>query len=413
LQNKLPEIWCPGTDSGRPPGNGFESRVHHFGNIGLRMGNIRQLFEPAIMKMRLALRRGLKLASDAFRLSVSGKLQLTNRPEHLLSSADIGRGSFRFELMDNHAYARSVFLDPDRREGFHSKGFGLWNVNIEDLPRLTDSIEGLGEASFCIISHPGFCGSTLVANMLEALPEFLVYREPVVWRRLTDLVYDPGLAGQYPERQLDDICRAVFRLFSRTWRPQQKAVVKSIPGAMGLDFHACGFVPSMRYVYLRPGLEVYLASLYRNEEQRFGWIDEQLGHEWLWLDSECQDVRKNLGVLSRHLRAALHWRLHSAAMTRFASGHPEAVLTIDSHDFFRDKAGSIRKVAAHFGRQAGEVDIRKCLQAGIVNYHSKERKRRYDDLDRLREEELLLSAKRNEIEAAKCWLEGLWNNRAA
>jgi len=370
----------------------------------MQMITVGQWLRAAARNIRLALQRGRAEVRNAFGKVNAGRLQLTDNPQHLLSSANIGRGSFRVDLMDEQSYAQSVFLDADRRSGFRSKGSRLWQINIGDLPELIRSIKGLGEASLCIISHPGFCGSTLMANMLEALPGFFVYREPVVWRRLTDLVYEPELAQCFERQHLDDICLATFRLFSRTWSPDQQAVVKSIPGAMGLDCFAFRLVPSIRYVYLRPGLEAYLASLFRNPGPRFRWIDDQLSHEWLWLDSQHSRLRKDLRRLSRHLRAALHWQLHGEAMARFASRHRDAVLTVGSQEFFRDKAGIVGRVSAHFGRQAGEDEIGGVLQAGVASYHAKDRTRRYDENERVRQEALLISAHRGEIEEAASWL---------
>jgi len=361
----------------------------------------------AIQTLRRLVRHCLKGAGDVVRKIAAGDLRLTRRPDHLLSTADIRRGTFRIERMDELAYRKSVHLDADRPRQFHSRGLGIWDVAIEDLPQLTNSIEGLGNGDLCIISHPGFCGSTLMANLLEDLPAFFVYREPVVWRRITDLIYEPGLAHKYSKPQLDEIILAVLRLFSRTWLPHKKAVVKSIPGAMGLDFYAHRLVPSIRYVYLAPGLKSYLASIYRDQDQRFRWIDEQLEHEWLWLHSGHPRDRLDLRSLPRHLRAALHWKLHAAAMARFSADRPGAVLTISSSEFFQDKARVIREVATHFGRPPGNGEIQRLLQSGISDYYSKDRSRKYDDEDRVRERSALLARHQAEIDEAVSWLSGI------
>jgi len=367
----------------------------------------------AIRKILRALSRYSKGGADAIRKAAAGKLSLSITPEHLLSAADTDRGIIRIQLMDAESYTKSVRLDAARPRDFHSRGFGAWDVAFEDLKPLTDSIIGLGEAELGIVSHPGFCGSTLMANMLGALPSFFVYREPVVWRGITDLLYEPDLAHKYTNQQLDDISLAVLRLFSRTWLPRQKSVVKSIPGSMGLDLYAQRLVPSIRYVYLCPRLESYLASIFKNEGYLFPWIDGQLSHEWLWLHTEDKRLRANLKSLPRHLRAALHWKIHSASMARFSSSQPGAVMTIPSDEFFHDKVGVIQKVSAHFGRQPDQDEIQSLRQSSIGNYHSKERSRKYNDEDRKREEGNMLSRHRVEIDEAISWLAGEWSSPTA
>lgn len=367
----------------------------------------------AIRKILRALRRYSKGGADAIRKAAAGKLRLSHTPEHLLSAADTDRGTIRIRLMDAETYTESVRLDAARPRDFHSKGFGAWDVAFKDLKPLTDSITGLGEADLGIISHPGFCGSTLMANMLGALPSFFVYREPVVWRGITDLLYEPDLAHKYTNQQRDDISLAVLRLFSRTWLPRQKSVVKSIPGSMGLDLYAQRLVPSIHYVYLCPGLESYLASIFKNGDYLFPWIDGQLSHEWLWLHTEDKGLRADLRSLPRHLRAALHWRMHSAVMAHFSSSQPGAVMTIPSDEFFEDTVGVIQKVSAHFGRQPDQDEIQSLRQSSIGNYHSKERSRKYNDEDRKREEGNMLSRHRVEIDEATSWLAGEWSSPTA
>lgn len=88
-------------------------------------------------------------------------------------------------------------------------------------------------------------------------------------------------------------------------------------------------------------------------------------------------------------------------------------MTISSDEFFQDKVGVIQKVSAHFGRQPGQDEIQNLRQSDISNYHSKERSRKYNDEDRKREEDNMLSRHRSEIDEASTWLTGEFGSPTA
>ena len=211
--------------------------------------------------LRQSIGRWRSRIKDTRTKRLAGDLCLTATPEHLLSDAELDTGFVRVDTMNESTYRKSVFLDASRPEVFHSTRDGLWTFDIGELTGLVDSIEELGKPTLHIISHPGFCGSTLMANMLEALSPFFVYREPVIFTRLSKLMFDSRYADRYTEQQLRDICRSVFRLFTRTWEPRQQAVIKSVPSALNMDLYAHEFVPDVRCIYIRPRLDSYVAAI--------------------------------------------------------------------------------------------------------------------------------------------------------
>jgi hypothetical protein len=360
-----------------------------------------------LSKLHARLKLWLNKLDSSVRKHRAGDLQLTGSPDHLLSDADLVSGMVQIDTMDEQAYRKSVFLDAARPDDFHRAKGGLWTVDFRDLPDIVNSIPGLDERQLHLISHPGFCGSTLLANLLEHLGAFCVYREPVIWRRLTDLWYKPAYSDRYSERQLREICNAVFQLFSRTWRPDEQAVVKSVPGAMGLDLVAHQFMPASRCLYIRPRLESYLAAVFKHETERMWWVEQQLGHEWLWSESPLEGLKVDMDHLPRHLKIALYWKLHTSAMERQQAALPASSLTISSDDFFADKRETLIQVIEHFGQTIDEDEIHELMQSDIVSRYSKQSSRRYSDSDRLREEADALANRKTEIDEAESWISSL------
>ena len=357
-----------------------------------------------VSELRQSMRKRLNRIRDTPKKYLAGDLHLTKTPEHLLSNAELNTGFVRIDTMDERAYRNSVFLDASRPGNFHSTMGGLWTVDIRELPGLADSIEGLSSPLPHIISHPGYCGSTLMANMLEALSPFFVYREPVVWARLSDLMFEPRYANRYPEQQFRDIYRSALRLFSRTWEPQQQAIIKSIPAATGIDLHAHEFDPGIRCIYLRPRLESYLAAVLKYGTSRVKWIEAHLNIEWLWQNSGLEGLRTELDSLPSHLKTALYWKLHTGTVKRHEKSHSSGMMTIASDDFFRDKKATLIRVAAHFGCSIEDEELLQLLQSNVLTRHSKQSSRRYDDSDRLREEAEILSNRKGDIAEAESWL---------
>jgi len=361
-------------------------------------------FTKELPMQRMTLRPWLSKLDDVARKYRAGALRVNNTPEHLLSDADLDSGMVRIDTMDEHAYEKSVHLDAARPAKFCRAKGGLWIVDFRDLPQIAARIRTPERPGLHLISHPGFCGSTLMANLLEKLSAFCVYREPVIWRRLTDLLYKPKYASRYSQQELTEISRAVFELFSRTWRPGEQAVVKSIPGAMGLDLVAHEVMPASRCIYLRPQLESYLAGVFRQEGPRMRWIEKQLRHEWLWNGSTLTALKSEAVHLPDHLKSALHWKLHTSAMERRQAKLPGSFLTINSEDFFRDKRGILTRVTEFFGKSVDQAELDDLLQSDAVNRYSKNSARRYDERSRLREEVETRSRHQAEIEEAQQWV---------
>src|SRR3954463_163226 len=75
------------------------------------------------------------------------------------------------------------------------------------------------------IFHIGHVGSTLLSRMLGAHPQVFALREPAILRTLAHVHSIPDRSC--PPLQSDERLSVVLKLLSRTFRPEQRAIVKA------------------------------------------------------------------------------------------------------------------------------------------------------------------------------------------
>lgn len=100
--------------------------------------------------------------------------------------------------------------------------------------------------------HTSFCGSTLLARMLQGGAGTTVLREPLVLRRLADA----HAAG----RRIDDMLKPTIGLLSRPWRENGKVLIKPTHAALNIAVAAMRSVPSSVGLALTSSLEDFVIS---------------------------------------------------------------------------------------------------------------------------------------------------------
>lgn len=117
-----------------------------------------------------------------------------------------------FVKMTADSYRQSVFLDPARM-----KGSCVIETTLDELAKIADKLRW---RESIYIFHTAFCGSTLMAQALEANYHCLPLKEPECLGNV--LVYMRGQAGEDGLVWLD----RCMRLLARTYSEQEIAVVK-------------------------------------------------------------------------------------------------------------------------------------------------------------------------------------------
>ena len=121
-----------------------------------------------------------------------------------------------FVKMSPQWYSESVFLDPGR-----IRGSCVIEVELERLQQMT---QGIAWQPSAYIFHSAFCGSTLMAQALDAIFSCLPLREPEVLGNLQTFI---SPQTKNTEQQKNDWLDRILRLLSRRYISNQKTVIKT------------------------------------------------------------------------------------------------------------------------------------------------------------------------------------------
>lgn len=194
------------------------------------------------------------------------------------------------------------------------------------------------------IFHIGNVGSTLISRLLDELPEVFALREPQLLRQL-------GADADFA---------TVAGLFSRTWRPEQRANVKATSFTSELADRLVQ--PGSKALFLFATPDIYLASILagQNSWQTLAALSEiRLAR----LQGRCPGLTADLGAMHDGLKAALGWACEMTSLERAASALPAgSVLWLDFDTFLADPVRHFIAIADHFG-----IDVAPQLAGAIAD----------------------------------------------
>ena len=124
----------------------------------------------------------------------------------------------RMVQLDEAAYRAASFLDQRLLQGSHER------MNIERAT-LSAAAAQIAPAAHYLF-HIGHVGSTLLSRLVGAHEAFFALREPALLRVLADAPAAPRARFSAPPPPPLPL-EVVVGLLARTWRPQQRAVIKA------------------------------------------------------------------------------------------------------------------------------------------------------------------------------------------
>lgn len=300
--------------------------------------------------------------------------ELYASPAHYLHA--FADGAAVFVPMDAAAYRASVFLDDRIRPA----GKGAMRVPLDML---------LGHAppppDTTWIFHVAHCGSTLLANAIEALGGGLVLREPLALRQLAlgEPLHEPAL----------DVTLAMLAKRFDTGLPT--LVKANVPVNFILDAIAAR-QPQARAILLWLGLEDYLAAILRSDNHRS------------WLRNVSSELALRLGDpagLSDAVLAARLWLGHSHAFARALEAMPHAAV-LDAEHFFARPGEVLAAAARHLAIPAAPEAVSALVAGELFTTYSKRPGIAFSNAERLARRDAARSEIAAEIAAAQDWLNG-------
>jgi hypothetical protein len=297
----------------------------------------------------------------------------------LAQAIDPGSRLIRLVRMDEAAYRAASFLD-DRmmQPGIETR--------ICSLDQAMGDVAAVARDDARWIFHIGHVGSTLVARLLGELDGVLSIREPRSLRDLTvasiedQAEWGPGLR----------------RLMSRTFRPEQTALIKATSFVSEIAPLMTSSAASALFLYATPAN--YIASILAGENSV-----KELGA----LHSIRSERLRNRGIelagfdhCNAH-RAALAWACEMTSLEAAAETMADrCVFWIDFDSMLEDMARGIERCAVEFGFAALPSRIEEITAGPLMRRYSKALE--YDYSPSLRTELLADAARQHgpEIEAA-------------
>jgi hypothetical protein len=169
-----------------------------------------------------------------------------------------------FVKMSPRWYSESVFLDPAR-----IKGTCVIQTDLNWLRTATDQIPWLPAT---MIFHTAFCGSTLMAQALDALFNCLPLREPEVLGNVLFYINAKNPNAQNGDKlDKETWLERVMRLLSRRYEPQQGVVIKANDYANPLMIDLLQWRKDLPLLFMYTPLKEFLAGCLK-AENRHDWI---------------------------------------------------------------------------------------------------------------------------------------------
>jgi hypothetical protein len=199
------------------------------------------------------------------------------------------------------------------------------------------------------IFHIGHVGSTLISRLLGAHRTVFALREPLILRGFTQMRSDPELQPQiWNADEFESRVSCGLKLFSRTFEPQQLAIVKatSFVSEIAGELLARAYAPKALMMFVSP--ESYLATILggpnsRQEARMFTpgrlkRLSRRLEREEPW----------RLASLGEGEALALSWACEMTALAAAARSAGARATVLDFDAFLNEPALHLRAAFRHF-----------------------------------------------------------------
>ena len=229
--------------------------------------------------------------------------------------------------------------------------------------------------------HIGHVGSTLISRLIGARPAFFSLREPALLRALGR----PAAAGSNSMP-----LRAVLALLARTWRGEQRAVIKatSFVSEHGPRILAESEAPRAILIHARP--LAYLRAILGGPNSRIE--ARTLAPERLRrLQRRAPETAAGPAPRSEGEWVAMSWLAEMSALAAIAQHFPAQVQWVDFDEFLGAPEAALATLFRTLGAPAEPGEIETLLAGPIMRRYSKAPEHAYD------------AALRREVLAAADW----------
>ncbi|WP_114952777.1 hypothetical protein [Sphingosinicella terrae] len=319
-------------------------------------------------------------------------------PDQLVHQFDPTSDRIVLLEMSEADYRRASFLD----QRAVAPGARMTAANWTDVASAV-APDWRRDAQF--IFHIGNVGSTLISRLLGELDSVFALREPLLLRSFAEMLGPLPPASPWPEDEAEARVGAARALLSRTFRSEQRAIVKATSFTSEI---AARMIPAgSRALFLFATPDHYIENILAGPNSRQTLAI--LGPSRLArLQTRCAGLSVDLAAMDEARRAALAWACEATSLTANSAGlEPDAVLWFDFDRFLEEPTAHLGAIAAHFGIELDQTGARRLVEGPLMRRYSKALE--YEFTPGMRREILAQSRREHgtAISGALRWLEEL------
>jgi hypothetical protein len=296
--------------------------------------------------------------------------ELRANPDLYPLAFNVFQDSVYFVRLSRARYAEASFLDQRVALQGDEGGWAQWGP----VAALAGRLEGDSDYIF----HIGHVGSTLLARLLGLSPRVFSLREPAILRLLAQVAFDmPTPESPWSQETYDEHLEVFSRLWSRTYDPAQKTLLKatSLVSEMAADLMARS--PASRAIAMTVAPEIYMATILGGPASR-----QELQAT---AQSRLRRLHRRIGASPWRLHemsegevVAMSWACEMAGLAEAATQAPDRVLWLDFERFLADPAAGLSAALAHLHGAASEADLQAMLLSPLFGRYSKGPEHAYD-----------------------------------
>ena len=295
---------------------------------------------------------------------------LCRSPELFPQGLDLETDSLRLLRLSETDYAKASFLD-DR---LLTAGTPTRPLPFGDAQAA--ATEGKLPEACHFIFHISHVGSTLLSRLLGRHGGVLSIREPMPLRLLAQMRAEPDLLPRsWSEAAFEDHLSTLLKLWSRTFRPDQIAVVKasSFASELAADILRRAYQPKAIFMFVPP--EVFLATI-------LGAANSQKDMQVLG-PMRLKRLQRALGEPPQNPATmgelvAMSWASEMASLMAALPASRDRILWLDFDRFLADPHTALSACFNHLAAGPSDGEIAAILSGPDMLRYSKAQEYDYD-----------------------------------
>ena len=301
----------------------------------------------------------------------------------------------QFLRMTEEAYVAASFLDARMLGPNPAIQVGRWGEVREATSALPEHCH--------FIFHISHAGSTLLSRLVGYHESLFSLREPAILRNLAEVfLWLEEPACDWTVSKFEDRLSGFLRLWSRTFRPQQTAVIKATSFASDMAAYLLRRVSGARAILMYVSAEVFLRALLHGTRKDIQSLADNRWrrlHRYLDIAPTCC-----LNELSPGECVAMSWLAEMLALDQ-AAAYASQSLWIDFDEFLKLPQSGLQACLQHLGADCSNDFAEAICSSSVMTQYSKAPQHGYDP--ELRSRLLAESSARHgdEIRKGLTWLE--------